>query len=89
MNFGDFWNSVDKLSSLITWANWGIAATLLITFAFIVIKTGNRKDALTGIEDLRKAEQIANLEHANLSLRGQVAVLETNATSANKDLAGL
>jgi hypothetical protein len=91
MNFSDFWNSVDKLSSLITWANWGIAATLLITFAFtvIVIKTGNRKDELTGIEDLSKAEQIANLEHANLSLRGQVATLETNGASANKDLAGL
>ena len=91
MRFGDLWNSVEKLGSLITLANWGIAATLLFGFAFtvVVIKAGNRKDKLTSVEDLRKSEDIANLNAANLVLRGQVATLEINAANANKDLAGL
>jgi hypothetical protein len=85
------WNSIERLGSLITLANWGIAATLLIAFActVIAIKASGRKDELTGAEDLRKAEHIAELDHANLTLRGQVATLETNAANASKDLAGL
>jgi hypothetical protein len=87
----DYWNSVEKLGSLITLANWGIALSLLFGFIFtaVVIKAGNRKDKLTSAEDLRKAEHIANIDAANLILRGQVATLEINATNANKDLAGL
>lgn len=34
-------------------------------------------------------ERATNLEHDNLTLRGQVATLETNATNAEKGLAGL
>jgi hypothetical protein len=85
------WDSIERLGSLISWANWGIAATLLIAFActVVAIKASSRKDELTGAEDLRKAEHIAELDHANLTLRGQVATLETNAANANMDLAGL
>lgn len=85
------WNSIERLGSLITLANWGIAGTLLVAFActVVAIKASNRKDELTGAEDLRKAEHIADLDHANLTLRGQVATLETNAANANRDLAGL
>lgn len=91
MSLHNLWNSVERLSSLITLANWGIAATLLVAFActVIAIKASSRKDELTGAEDLRKAEQIANLEHDNLTLRSQVATLETNAADAKKDVAGL
>jgi hypothetical protein len=91
MSFNDLWNSAERLGSLNTLANWGIAATLLIAFActVIAVKTSSRKDELTRAENLRKAEHIADLDHANLTLRGQVATLETNAASANKDVAGL
>jgi hypothetical protein len=91
MSFSDLWNSVERLGSLNTLANWGIAATLLMAFActVVAIKTSSRKDELIGAEDLRKAEHIADLDHANLTLRGQVATLEMNAANANKDLAGL
>ncbi len=85
------WNSIERLGSLITLANWGIAATLLIAFActVVAIKASSRKDELTSAEDLQKAGHIAELDYANLTLRGQVATLETNAANANKDLAGL
>lgn len=91
MRFSSLWNSIERLGSLITLANWGIAATLLVAFActVIAIKASSRKDELTGAEDLRKAEHIADLDHANLTLRGQVATLEINAANANRDLAGL
>jgi len=99
------WNSVERLSSLISIANWGIAFTLLAAFActVVVIKASSRKDDLTAVEDLKKAGEIADtkklaedaheraehLEHDNLALRGQVATLETNAANATKDLAVL
>ncbi len=91
MNFHDLWDSAENLARLIVLANWGIAGTLLVAFActVIAIKASNRKDELTGAEDLRKAGQIANLENSNLTLRGQVANLEINAATANKDLAVL
>src|SRR5579862_2831261 len=105
MHFSELWNSVEKLSWIIVVANWGIALTLLVAFActVVAIKASSRKDELTGIEDLRKSKEIAdtaklagdanvragNLEHDNLTLRGQVAILETKAATANKDLAGL
>jgi hypothetical protein len=105
MTFHDVWDSIDRLARLISLANWGIALSLLFGFAFtaIAIKAGGRKDDLVGIEDLKKAGQIADtlklagdanerskkLEHDNLSLRGQVATLETNASDAEKDVAGL
>jgi hypothetical protein len=91
MHFGDYWNSIEKLGSVIAVSNWGIALSLLFSclFTIVVIKAGGRKDRLTAIEDLRKAEQIAKLETANLTLRGQVATLEIQAADANKDLAGL
>jgi len=84
MNFHDLWNSVEKLSRLIVLANWGIAGTLLVAFActVVAIKASNRKDELTSAEDLRKAEKIANVEKSNLTLRSQVAGLETNAAEA-------
>lgn len=105
MFWHDVWNSIDRLARLVTFANWGIAASLLFGFAFTVvaIKAGGRKDELVAVEDLKKAQQIADtmklagdanekaneLEHDNLKLRGQVATLETNAADAKKDVAGL
>lgn len=91
MRFNDLWNSVERLGSLVTAANWGVALTLLVAFActVVAIKASSRKDELTRTEDLHKAEHIAKLDHANLTLRGQVATLEENAANANKDLAGL
>jgi hypothetical protein len=82
----DMWNSVDQLSKLIIWANWGIAATLLVAFActVVAIKAGSRKDQLTAAEDLEKSQRIADtseragkLENANLILRSQIASVET------------
>jgi hypothetical protein len=91
MQFNDFWNSIEKLGSLVTAANWGVAATLLIGFActVVAIKASSRKDQLTNAENLHKAEHIAKLDNANLTLRGQVATLETNAANADKGLAEL
>jgi hypothetical protein len=91
MSLPELWNSVERLSSTITLANWGIAITLFVAFVctVVTIKAGNRKDQLTSAEDLRKAEQVANLEHSNLTLRGQVATLETSGAEAKKDVAGL
>ena len=91
MSWQEIWNSVERLSSIITVANWGIAITLLVTFfcTVVVIAAGNRKDKLLAAEDLRKAEQIANLEHSNLALRSQVATLEISGAEARKDVATL
>src|SRR5947209_18268297 len=88
MAFQQLWDSADKLGRLIVLANWGIAATLLIAFVCtaITIKAGSRKDDLTHADDLLKAGRIANLEHDNLTLRGQVATLEIAAGSTVKDL---
>ena len=60
--FNAIWNSIEKLSSVVTLANWGIAATLLITFVFtaIVIIAGNRGDALLQASDLEKEERISS-----------------------------
>jgi hypothetical protein len=60
--FGDIWNSVDKLSSGINTANWGIAGTLILTFIFtaVVIIAGNRKDALLRVAELEKEKTIAD-----------------------------
>jgi hypothetical protein len=83
MNFHDWWNSIDRLGKLITWANWGIAASLLFGFAFtvVVIKAGNRKDELADADELEKMNRIAEIEHSNLNLRSQIAGLETNAAT--------
>jgi hypothetical protein len=79
----DVWNSVEKLDSLVTAANWGIALTLLVAFActVVAIKLGGRKDALTHATELGKAERIAHLDTANLTLQGQVATLQTDAAT--------
>jgi hypothetical protein len=95
------WDSIDALSRLITWANWGIAASLLFGFTFtvITIKAGGRRDELVAIDDSKKAAQIADtlklageaseragkLEQGNLQLQGQVATLEVTAANAKKD----
>jgi hypothetical protein len=85
----EFWNSPDKLGSLITAANWGIAITLLVAFACtaIVVKATSQKDALTAVVDIAKAQHIAELDGANLTLRGQVATLELSAGNIQIDLA--
>jgi hypothetical protein len=92
------WDSVERISKLIVWANWGIAATLLGAFGctVIAIKAGSRKDELTATEDLAKAKQIADtseragkLENQNLILRGQIANLELAAGSTARDLLSL
>jgi hypothetical protein len=58
----EIWNSVDKLSSTINTANWGIAGTLIVTFVFtaIVIKAGNRKDALLRVAEVENEKTIAD-----------------------------
>jgi hypothetical protein len=87
----ELWSSPEKLSSLITAANWGIATTLLVAFACtaVVVKATSQKDALTRALDLAKAQHIAELDNANLTLRGQVATLEIAASTADVDLAEL
>jgi hypothetical protein len=91
MHLSELWNSVDKLGTLITAANWGIAFTLLIAFActVVAVKATSRKDALNGQEDLRKAAHIAEIDAANLALRGKVATLETSAAGAMTGMAQL
>lgn len=56
------WDSVEKLSRLITAANWGIAITLLFAFLFTVvaIKSGSRRDALIKAEDDKKGKSLAD-----------------------------
>jgi multidrug efflux pump subunit AcrA (membrane-fusion protein) len=62
VSFPDLWNSIDRLSRLITLANWGIAASLLLGFAFtvITIKASGRKDELVDIEERERSARIAN-----------------------------
>jgi hypothetical protein len=90
MGLREMWNSLDGLSNLIEKANWGIAFTLLAAFActVVVIKAGNRKDALAAIDEQEKNKTIAEtreraekLEKGNLDLRGKIANLETNAAT--------
>ncbi len=68
---GDLWNSIDRLSKLLTIANWGIAATLFMAFVctVIAIKAGNRKDELVTIEDGKKEERAINAESALSKLK--------------------
>jgi hypothetical protein len=56
------WNSADKLSRLITAANWGIAFTVLVTFALTVllIKANSRRDVLIKIEDDERTKILAD-----------------------------
>jgi hypothetical protein len=51
MNFHEWWNSIDRLAKLITWANWGIAASLLSPGHIVV------QSVLSGG---REAQQYAN-----------------------------
>lgn len=73
--FHNLWNSTEGLSRLITLANWGIAASLLLGFAFTVlaIKAGDRKDELLKAADLAKANEMAAAQRetteAQLALR--------------------
>ena len=78
MILDDLWGSVDKLGSVITIANWGIALTLLFSFAFTVvsIKATSRKDALTKIAEQTASDHVANLDKANAALRGRVETLQ-------------
>lgn len=64
MSGHNLWDSIERLSWLITVANWGIAFTLLVAFActVVAIKAGSRKDELIGVEDLQKAKRIADTE---------------------------
>ena len=56
------WNSPDKLSTLVTRANWGIAFALLLSFVLsvLVIKAGGRKDTLLQEQERQKAKVIAD-----------------------------
>lgn len=100
--FHELWNSIDRLSKLITFANWGIAGSLLLGFIFtvIVIKAGNRKDVLAAIEESKSTAKIAQLGHdteklktGNLQLgidlanaKGEMAKQEARAAEAEQSL---
>ena len=62
-------------------------------FTWLAWKTGNKvQDAIRADADARIAEASSKgtaLENANLTLRGQVATLETNASTAATNMAGL
>jgi len=66
MSFNDLWNSIDHLASLITVANWGIAATLFLAFVctVVVIKAGNRKDELVGSREQKEKKDTADAQKA-------------------------
>jgi hypothetical protein len=87
MSFSDLWDSIEKLSRLITVANWGIALTLLVAFActVVVIKAGNRKDELTGIEDLQKAKQIADTTKLAGEANEQAGIANERAAELEKE----
>jgi hypothetical protein len=55
--FNDLWSSAEKFGSLLVRATWGIALTLLVSFACTVvsIKATSRTDELTGIEEAGKS----------------------------------
>jgi hypothetical protein len=100
--FHEIWNSIDRLARIITLANWGIAASLLLGFFFtvIVIKAGNRKDDLAAIEESKTTAKITTLGHdteelkkGNLQLgidlanaQGEMAKQEARAAEAEKSL---
>jgi hypothetical protein len=68
MNFHDFWNSVQRLSSLITFANWGIALSLLLSFTFTVVSitASKKRETLVSVENSQRvaeANQKAEEEH--------------------------
>ena len=73
--FHDLWESVERLSSAITVANWGIAASLLSGFLFtaFVIIAGNRKDELNDVvakaQGLRIAEAQRGAAEATATAR--------------------
>ncbi len=77
-----------------------VTALLVATFTWLTWDSGNKvNDAVQGESNARIQEAKATasqaderskgLEKDNLTLRGQVATLETNAAEANKNLAGL
>ncbi len=100
--FHEIWNSIDRLARVITLANWGIAVSLLLGFLFtvIVIKAGNRKDALAAIEESKSTAKITELGHdteelkkGNLQLgidlanaKGEMAQQEARAAEAEQSL---
>jgi hypothetical protein len=83
------WNSPDKLSALVTRANWGIAFALLLSFVLtvLVIKAGGRRDTLQAkmIADTnllaaqaneragKLEKEAAELESKNLALEVAIA----------------
>src|SRR5712691_3240062 len=95
-------NSVDRLSWLITKANWGIAISLLLGFAFtvIAIKAGNRKDELVNADNLAQAKAVADTmklagdanerasanESANLHLRADLEHAVAESRSKQTEL---
>lgn len=86
---GDLWNSPEKLASLITAANWGIALTLLTAFlcTVVAIKTGGRKDELSNAEALEKREKIAQLGRDTEQLKSaniQLGIDLQTATAESK-----
>lgn len=62
MNFHQWWGSIERLSRVITLANWGIALSLLIGFGCTVlaIKAGSKRDKLIAIEDSKREQKVAD-----------------------------
>ncbi len=82
----DLWNSMEGLTSLITFANWGIAMTLLLGFAFtaIAIKAGSRKDSFSQIEEDKKSQLIADTYKLAGEANERAAVANKAAGEANE-----
>jgi hypothetical protein len=94
----ELWNSIDRLARLITYANWGIACSLLLGFVFtaVVIKAGNRKDELATMEGAKSTARIAELGHdteklksGNLKLGIDLETQKERAATAEGKIAGL
>jgi len=100
MMWKELWDSVEGLSDLIRKANWGIAIALALTLfcTVVVIVADKRRERLTRSADQVKGQLIAEtnrlagdaslsaqkLENANLTLRGQIAGLEKDASDAKR-----
>ncbi|MDP8991210.1 MAG: hypothetical protein M3N41_14160 [Acidobacteriota bacterium] len=85
------WNSTDSLSSVVTKANWGIAATLLCgcIFTAISIVAGNRKDDLLKTTDQEREERIAKSNETAESAKAVAAGANAEAEKSKTERAKL
>lgn len=95
-------SAIEKATAQNNWVLAGYILALLLAagMTYLSWRAGNRvQDLVRGDADARIAEangkaataneRAGELEAANLTLRGQVATLETQAADAQKDVAGL